>query len=225
VVRGQPLINRLYVPEPFCVDQRDAINARRRGSWAQAAGAASGVKPLMLLIAEVKEIVPARFGCKAVVKHVPDQGFAMDDGLYRRMAKRFARELSLWGATDELRMLMGATFHLDGAGVPVIDQLTLMLATQLWLPVENDAERSLVEQLVRDGRAFRKMLRYNLPAGQMLASAVLTDCSEAPLGLFVISWPHGSQAEDFGGKPIGDGWIWHPGEGTMPPLPPRVSSS
>ncbi len=30
-----------------------------------------------MLIAEVKEIVPARYGFKAVVKHVPDQAFAL----------------------------------------------------------------------------------------------------------------------------------------------------
>jgi hypothetical protein len=40
---------------------------------------------LMLLIAEVKEIVPARYGFKAVVKHVPDQAFALDEQLYRRL--------------------------------------------------------------------------------------------------------------------------------------------
>lgn len=38
---------------------------------------------LMLLIAEVKEIVPARNGFEAVIKHVPDQAFALDEHLYR----------------------------------------------------------------------------------------------------------------------------------------------
>jgi len=61
--------------------------------------AASG-KPqnLMLLIAEVKEIVPARDGFKAVVKHVPDQAFALDEQLYRRLGRRFESALARWPA-------------------------------------------------------------------------------------------------------------------------------
>jgi len=37
---------------------------------------------MMLLIGEVKEIVPARRGYRCVIKHVPDQAFAIDEPLY-----------------------------------------------------------------------------------------------------------------------------------------------
>jgi hypothetical protein len=37
---------------------------------------------MMLLIGEVKEIVPARRGYSCVIKHVPDQAFAIDEPLY-----------------------------------------------------------------------------------------------------------------------------------------------
>ncbi len=155
--RGQALRGRLYIPEPFSVEQRDAINARRRAQWARGTQPSRGVKPLMLLIGEVKEIVPARYGYKAVIKHVPDQAFAMDDGLFRRMERRLDRELSLWGAADDLRMVIGATFGLTGASVPAIDSLTLMPTTLQWLPVEDAAEKELVERLVREGRVPRGM--------------------------------------------------------------------
>jgi hypothetical protein len=89
IARGDSLRTRLYIPEAFSVDQRDAINARRVAQWSQAVAAPGKPQHLMLLIAEVKEIVPARYGFKAVVKHVPDQAFALDEQLYRRLGRRF----------------------------------------------------------------------------------------------------------------------------------------
>ena len=82
IARGDSLRSRLYIPEVFSVDQRDAINTRRMAQWSQAIAAPGKPQHLMLLIAEVKEIVPARYGFKAVVKHVPDQAFALDEQLY-----------------------------------------------------------------------------------------------------------------------------------------------
>ena len=77
-------------------------SARRSTHAASRSGAAAVAVPgkpqqLMLLIAEVKEIVPARYGFKAVIKHVPDQAFAIDEQLYRRLGRRFEAELTLWG--------------------------------------------------------------------------------------------------------------------------------
>ena len=68
IARGDSLGSRLYSPEVFSVDQRDAINTRRMAQWSQAIAAPGKPQQLMLLIAEVKEIVPARYGFKAVVK-------------------------------------------------------------------------------------------------------------------------------------------------------------
>jgi len=87
---GAPLI-----PEALSVDQRDAINARCVAQWSQAIAAVGKPQHLMLLIAEVKEIAPARYGFKAVVKHVPDQAFALDEQLYRRLGRRFESALTL----------------------------------------------------------------------------------------------------------------------------------
>ena len=101
IARGDSLRARLYIPEVFSVDQRDAINARRTAQWSPAIAAPGKQLHLMLLIAEVKEIVPARYGFKTVVKHVPDQAFALDEQLYRRLGRRFESELALWGAAED----------------------------------------------------------------------------------------------------------------------------
>jgi hypothetical protein len=222
IARGDSLRTRLYIPEAFSVDQRDAINARRVAQWSQAIAAPGKPQHLMLLIAEVKEIVPARYGFKAVVKHVPDQAFALDEQLYRRLGRRFESALALWGAADDIHMVMIATFSVAAGGIPTIVELSLMPVTRHWLPVEDGYEKQLIERLVADGRSFVKGLRYNLGAEGALARATLTDCEgSAPL-LFVVH----AGIEDSGRylqvcDPSVPVWFWHPASEAMPALPPR----
>ena len=222
IARGDSLRTRLYIPEAFSVDQRDAINARRVAQWSQAIAAPGKPQHLMLLIAEVKEIVPARYGFKAVVKHVPDQAFALDEQLYRRLGRRFESALALWGAADDIHMVMIATFSVAAAGIPTIVELSLMPVTRHWLPVEDGYEKQLIERLVADGRSFVKGLRYNLGAEGALASATLTDCEgSAPL-LFIVH-----SGIEVNGRhlqvcdPSLPAWQWSPSREAMPALPPR----
>lgn len=224
IARGDSLRSRLYVPEVFSVDQRDAINARRLAQWSQSTAASGKPQHLMLLIAEVKEIVPARYGFKAVVKHVPDQAFGLDEQLYRRLGRRFESELGLWRATEDIRMVMVATFGVSSAGVPAIVQMSLMPVTAQWLPIEDSFEHQLVEHLVADGRAFIKGLRYNLHRDQCVATAMLTDTRDTALLLFVVS-PGLEGTALVGGtngaNPRGDAsvWVWKPASEAMPRLP------
>ncbi|RYF57167.1 MAG: DUF1173 domain-containing protein [Comamonadaceae bacterium] len=222
IARGDSLQSRLYIPELFSVEQRDAINARRAAQWAHAIAAPGKPQHLMLLIAEVKEIVPARYGFKAVVKHVPDLAFALDERLYRRLGRRFESELALWSAIEDIHMVMTATFTVAASGMPSIVELSFMPVTRCWLPVEDGFEKQLVERLVSDGRSFVKGLRYNLGAGCALASAALTDCEgSAPL-LFVVR----AGSEDTGphlrtSNPSIPLWLWHPSSEAIPTLPAR----
>ena len=151
IARGCALNARLYIPEVFSVDQRDAINARRIAQCAHALATPGKPQHLMLLIAEVKEFVPARYGFKAVIKHVPDQAFALDEQLYRRLGRRFEAELSMWGTADDLHMVIIATFGVSQAGLPMISGLSLMPVTEQWVPVEDAFELRLVERFVREG--------------------------------------------------------------------------
>jgi Protein of unknown function (DUF1173) len=229
--RGDSLRSRLFIPELFSVDQRDAIKARRMAQWSPAIAAPGKPQHLMLLIAEVKEIVPARYGFNAVVKHVPDQAFALDEQLYRRLGRRFGSELALWGATKDIHMVMVATFGVCSSGVPAIVEMSLMPVTAQWLPIEDSFERQLVEHLVADGRAFIKGLRYNLPRDQCVATAALTDTRDTALLMFVVSpgldgvalvgSTHSANAR--GDAPV---WVWQPASETMPRFPlPNVAAT
>ncbi|MBC7378420.1 MAG: DUF1173 family protein, partial [Burkholderiaceae bacterium] len=178
VTRSGSLLDRLFIPEPSSVEQRNAINARRIAQWSPAVATPGKPQSLMLLIAEVKEIFPALHGFKAVIKHLPDQAFAMDEKLYRRLDRRFANELALWGATDALHMIVIATFGIRAAGVPAIEELSVMPVTGQWLPVQDGFELQELGRLVMAGRAFIKVLRYNSSATKTSASVVLTDSAE-----------------------------------------------
>jgi len=222
IARGGSLQSRFYIPELFSVEQRDAINARRTAQWAQFIAAPGKPQHLMLLIAEVKEIVPARYGFKAVVKHVPDLAFALDERLYRRLGRRFESELLLWSATEDIHMVMVASFTVASSGMPSIVELSLMPVTRCWLPVEDGFEKQLVERLVTDGRSFVKGLRYNLGTGCALASAALTDCAgSAPLLFIVRAGGEDSERHLQTLVPSVPLWLWHPASEAIPVLPPR----
>ena len=225
--RGHSLGSRLYLPEPFSVDERDAINARRLAQWQQAAATPGKPQNLMLLIGEVKEIMPARYGFKAVVKHMPDQSFAIDEQLYRRLGRRFEPELALWGASDGIHMVMIATFGLGSGGVPAIHELCLMPVTRQWLPVADGFEKQLLDRLVGENRSFVKGLHYNLSQSDRIASAVLTDCEGSAPMLFIgpVDPDESSPGPETGAAGDAPIWTWRRSGEPMPPLPqPRTPS-
>ena len=223
-IHGRALLGSLYIPEAFSVEQRDAIQTRRQRLWASGAPRQGQAQPLLLMVAEVKEIAPARYGHKAVIKHLPDQAFALDDALYQRLGRRFERELSLWGTEPDLHLLMIATFRLDEAGAPDSVEMSLMLTNAQWLPVDDNWDRQLVGALVRQGRSFVKGLRYNTPADQALVCASLLDCSAMACPLF-IEREHSAKKHfpvdhlvprSASSSPV---WRWSPALGDMPALP------
>jgi hypothetical protein len=175
---GDKLGARLYVPEIFSVQEQEAICARRREIWARSSYRRDAPQQLSLLIAEVKELAPARHGYRALIKHVPDIGFSMEERLYSQLDAAFGAELSLWGSSEDIRLVMIAAFGLSEAGVPEITRLCLMPVTREWLPVETSLDQQLLARLVREQRAFTKILRYDLGAQTRIASVVLTDCGE-----------------------------------------------
>lgn len=125
---------------------------------------------------------------------------------------------------SELHLLMVATIRVDEAGTPCIVEMSLMLTTSQWLPVDDGWDRQLVEALVRQGRCFVKGLRYNTPGDQALVCASLLDCGTMPCPLF-IDREHSEEVEmliDFFGPTPDSGapvWRWTPTLGDMPDLP------
>ncbi len=226
VVKSAPLGNLLYLPESFTVDNKDAIQRRRVALFKQVADSGSSAKQFMLLLAEVKEIGDARFGKKLIVKHAPDCAFFLPDDIAKRLASRFAPELEIWNAMNDVRLVVLGTFSVSTNGIPTIEALTLMLATDQWIPIESNADKALVDHLVKENRHFEKGLRYNLSSEKAIACAILVD-TPAPVALYVspVNAPANYEAElarmrqDSGLA----SWTWNTSSTVMPELPSAES--
>ena len=92
---GRPLGELLYVPEIFAVEREAEINQRRMAFMHALAASDESRRSLMMLIGEVKEIAPARYGHRIVIKHLPKFPFMANEDVHRRMNAKFANELAL----------------------------------------------------------------------------------------------------------------------------------
>lgn len=179
LLQGRALRPRLFVPEPFSVDERDAIAARQTSFWSRFSVRKSKGQPLMLMVAELKEIMPSDQGYRAVIRHLPDQVFSMDDALFKRMRSRFEPELRLWSDRDRVRVVALCSVEFTRFGTARIEELSLMTTDRHWIPIEDMHEHALMERLVEKGRTFRKRLRFDLSRACSIESAMLLDVGEA----------------------------------------------
>lgn len=216
-VGGQPLADRLYIPEVFSVADKEALAWRRRQQWSRALPCA-GPQPLLLMLAELKSWAPSRHGQQLVLKHVPDQRLWLDTGLAKRVQRRFEAELAAWGADDSLHVVLLATAMLLETGVPSVQALTLVLTTAAWLPVRRTSELPLLQRLVQEGRCFKTPMGGDGEPGQW-PTAVLTDTAAPPTPLYVGGALGSTDVLEEGGV-----WRWSPQDSTMPPIPPRHPS-
>ena len=223
MAKGKPLSELLFIPEMFNLERDGEIAERRAAFMRPLFETKTRGKPLMMLIGEAKEIAPARFGHRLVVKHLPKFPFLLDDDIHRRMATKFAAELSLWAALPDTHLIAIATFGLDANGVAKIDAIALMIVTENWIPFENGFEGELISALTRRGASFQKGLRYNLPMDQPLASAILREDGAEPVALFIAP----SMASDANRAALDAltaqseiaTWVWRAGNEAMPQLP------
>ena len=216
LVGGQPLAQRLYVPEVFIAEQREVLAQRRRQQWASALPRPGQPQPLLLVLAELKQLLPARYGHQAVRKHLPDVAFGLDAALARRLTRRFEAELATWSADSRLHLVLLATAVLSEHGLPSLVEVTLMLTTAAWLPVDNAWEAELLNTLVHKGRRFSRPMRYHLAAAERLPTAVLVDTETPPTPLNLVDASATNAETDDRTT-----WCWSPLDSCMPALPPR----
>lgn len=137
-VNGQDLAKTLYIPEAFYPERRDAIAARRVAHWAQSetGSPVDQSRPsFRLLIGELKRVTPCSSGHVAVVKHVPDQPFMLQEETYLRLVRRLGPALSHWQASDRRRTIVIARLAVEQDGTSMIEDLALMSTDLCWVSV------------------------------------------------------------------------------------------
>jgi hypothetical protein len=222
-VKGGPLSEILFVPEPFRAADKGAIEQRRTAALAPAIPPKSGPRKLMIVVGEVKDFAPARSGHRLIVKHLPDFPLMLEEGLYKRLKARFENELALWGADEASHLIAIATFGLTPVGLAVVEDMALMVVAENWVPYESAYEKRLVDALAKLQERSVKGLRYNLSAEKPTAAAILQRSSQ-PVALYVVPpSADGAYEEALGelitSRPEIGAWIWRTIEGEMPPLP------
>ena len=224
-VKGMPLDGFLYVPEPFQIDQAEAIARRRRDELAKLHGVSDeGASPMMVVIGEFKAVEHSTYGRRIWIKHMPDCPLFIDEKAWLRAQRVFKGLIEAQEADPNahLRLIMAALVHARAAFTFSIDAISLMLTSSEWIPVEGGSDAQLVATLVSEGRRFLKPLRYDAKASARYPSALLLDTGAAPTPLTVISpvLLDPRQVISVGAEmdSASDGWAWRISEG-MPSLP------
>ena len=183
VSRSHQLSEFLLIPEVFSVENKDAIEARRK-QFMHKLKPQAGKQPMGLLIGELKSIESARFGHKLIIKHMPGHPFYLTEQLHKRINKVFSAELSHFYESESIHLIVIATFLISSSGNPIIDTISCMTVDSNWLPFEDINHLELVERLTTEQRHFIKGLRYNLKKTEVIASCLLTDADQ-PTAIYI----------------------------------------
>jgi hypothetical protein len=221
-VRGQPLTDILFVPEPFRSSDQAGIERRRMAALAPARPPTNGPQKLMILVGEVKTLEPARSGHKFVIKHLPGLVFLLKHGLYSRLKARFESELALWSAGKDCHLMAMATFCVNSTGLALVEDMALMVVSSNWIPYESMFEKRLVDALAGLEERSVKGLRFGMPADLPLAAAFLPDRPN-PMAVYVVP-PNATQRYEEAlvnivkSRPDIEHRVWRTAEGDMPSL-------
>ena len=221
-VRGERLVGRVLVPEPFRMEDKTAIEKRRARALAPLFENKAGAKPLMILVGEIKDLTPVRMGQQVVIKHLPGFRLYLEDETWRRLQRRFETELTLWQSADNYHLMVIATIGGSPSGTVTAHEIALMTVTEQWLPVESVYETRLLEILTRKREKTIKGLRFDLPRAQPYAAAVLPERPQ-PLALYIV--PAGADSEFEArlkdmveARPDLAVWIWRVDKDEMPDI-------
>jgi len=226
-LKGGRLRDCLFIPEQFKVSEAQEIAVRRRQQLG-ALCASDGIQQFKsaILIGQFAAFEETAFGCRVVVKHMPDAPLRIDQKTWLGAVRSFGPTLQALDADLEHkpRVLMAALIHAKREHVYEIHSLTLMLVSQEWLPLEGLHELPLVERLIQDGRAFLKPLRFDARTWAVFPNVLLLDTEAPPTPLHVVSAFMSEKERTTKDKAInasGKGtWFWRT-EQAMPNLPLR----
>ena len=224
-MKGMPLAERLYVPEPFAETTKQQVAERRRRKFASLGSPAGGAPVNMaLVLGEFKGSEETAAGRKIWVKHMPDVPLLVDTKTWTRIEKVFGRIFEARDAdmASKPRVMLCALIYAKREHIYQIDTASFMLTTAQFIPVNGIEEIDLVQSLVEQKRRFIKPLQYDAKSAAAFPNAQLLDAGDAPVPLHVTSGFMSDKERSVKEKCIkaveGAPWVWNT-DGTMPPFP------
>jgi hypothetical protein len=228
-VKGEALVDRLYVPEPFNEATRSEAAARRRQKFAMLRPT-EGSNSLALVMGEFKACEPAADGRRVWVRHMPDAPLLVGEKTWRRVERIFAPLLQARDADTgcRMRLMLAALVRARREYTYEIDAASLMLASSDWIPLDGVHEAPLVQALIAQRRRFVKPLRYDAKSAAAFPNAQLLDVGATPAALHVVSpfmTPSDRAAKDRSIARAGAAaWVWR-NDQSMPPFPAATAST
>jgi len=187
-VKGVPLAERLYIPEPFSENSKVEAAQRRREKLA-VLRPRDGQTPLAIVIGEYKISEATAQGHRVWIRHMPDAPLLIAGRAWERIERVFA---PLFEARDadighSVRLVIAALICARREYTYEIDSVSLMLTSEQWIPIEGVHELPLVDALVAQQRRFVKPLRYDAHSAAPFPNALLLDAGPSPVPLHVLS--------------------------------------
>lgn len=227
VTKGMDLADILFVPESWNSEKKEEIRQRWMAKLMASTGQGDKRK-LLLLVGEVKDFGTSQYGFKVVINQLLERPFMMNEDINRRLNKRFSTEIALWkerevpGPLYQSKLIIVATFSVNAAGTPSIEEAALMNVTRNWVPFESTFDALMLDALGESKRRYIKGLRYNMVSTKPMATAVLTD---TPVATALYITPPGAtdefvqQLDQLKAESNLEAWCWDAGTEGMPALP------
>lgn len=226
MINGASLDERLFVPEPFRAEFKDEIGERRRKKLALLLSPEDADRfKMAIIVGEFNGSEPTSFGCRIIVKHMPDVPLYIVTKAWERVARSYAAILQARDADLPIkpRVMMAALVYAKRENIYQVDTVSMMLTTDQWIPLDGLYELPLIETLQREQRAFMKPLKYDARSAAAFPNALLLDCESDPVPLHIVSAFADAKAKALKvrGPAIGQSpWIWNT-ETEVPLLPAR----
>ncbi len=225
-VRGEPLVDRLYVPEPFSEARKAGLVAHRREVFRRLMPR-EGATPLMVVLGEFKACEASANGHWVWIRHMPDSPLRVEPTTWSRIERGFA---SLFEARDadgqhDLKLVLAALVRARREQVLELEAASVMLTTRDWIPLDGLHELPLVQALLAGRRRFLKPLRYEARSAAGFANALLLDAGPAPVPLHVLSpfmSPAERRAKERAVQADPGCWVWDTAE-AMPAWSPLAA--
>lgn len=216
-----PLGDRLYIPEPFRIDHANEIETRRRAFMARFRPDRTDRRDLVLIVGELKAIDLSRYGYKLTLKHMADFPLYASADTVKRLNKRFVAEFDIAASLEDVHLMLISTASINHAGHASLEDASVMLVDENWIPFEDIDERDLISELTRTGRSFVKGLRFNVQ-NRPLANLLLTDLSPA-VAMYILASTLSDENRAVIDEMIEDNhvghWIWETDQGSWPAIP------
>ncbi|WP_019632534.1 DUF1173 family protein [Actinomadura atramentaria] len=176
-VNGLELTERLYVVPPYRPDTAPAA-AQRFQRFSEQLGRRGEVERRGLILGEIKETAPTRYGTRYRLRHHRGALFstaALTERVTRAYPAAFSAIAS--AAPDTMRRIALCVVERTAKGNLTITDMAVMLTNRAYLPADSSHEITMADHLIDAGRAFTKPVRYDAKDDQVFPDCVLTDTS------------------------------------------------